>query len=359
MKQVPPWLIDAGLITVAASDAFMNRSENYSWIVAVISLAALAGRRKWPIPAFALTLPALVINGITIPTLIALYSVGERIANRYVLTGCGVLTAIGYAFPGLNFTFLRLDTLMVIIYAVMAAAAPLFLGRLVRTRKELALRLEEVRQAREHEEILGAQALLAKERNQLAREMHDVVSHQVSLIAVQAGALGVSTNDVTVKNAAEKVRRLSVDTLDELRHMVNLLRASGTQATELTPQPTLSDLERLVSGSGIEARLTGEVPDGLDNAVQRTIYRTVQEGLTNVRKHAPGGCATIEFGGDESELTVTVTNTPPTRPTLALPSDRHGLAGLQERAALLGGSVESGKLPDGGFRLRLSLPLDR
>src|SRR6185503_14283048 len=162
---------------------------------------------------------------------------------------------------------------------VMAAAAPIFLGWLMRA-------LADVRQAREHERELDARAVLAKERNQLAREMHDVVSHQVSLIAVQAGALSVSAPDPGVKAVAENVRKLSVDTLDELRHMVNLLRASGSSATELTPQPTLSDLDRLVAGSGIETTLVGTAPEGVDAAFQRTVYRTIQEALTNVRKHA-------------------------------------------------------------------------
>ncbi|WP_244199541.1 sensor histidine kinase [Amycolatopsis thailandensis] len=225
------------------------------------------------------------------------------------------------------------------------------------TQRELTLRLDDIRQAREHERLLDAQAVLAKERTQLAREMHDVVSHQVSLIAVQAGALSVSTSDPDARTAAENVRRLSVDTLDELRHMVNLLRASGSSTTELMPQPTLSDLDRLIAGSGIETRRTGTAPEGIDTAVQRTIYRTIQEALTNVRKHAPGSTATVDIAHDGTDLTVTVGNTPATRPSLTLPSARHGLLGLQERAALVGGTVVTEATPDGGFRLRLRLPI--
>jgi signal transduction histidine kinase len=242
------------------------------------------------------------------------------------------------------------DLLLVVIYAVLASVAPISFGRLVRA-------LDVVRQAREHERELDAQAVLARERNQLAREMHDVVSHQVSLIAVQAGALSVSTTDPNTRTAAENVRKLSVDTLDELRHMVNLLRASGSAATGLTPQPRLSDVDRLLAGSGIEATLTGAAPEGIDSAYQRTIYRTIQEALTNVRKHAPGSKAEVGIAHDGSDLTVTITNTAPTRPTLALPSARHGLVGLQERAALLGGSIRTAPTSGGGFRLQLRLPL--
>jgi signal transduction histidine kinase len=95
----------------------------------------------------------------------------------------------------------------------------------------------------------------------------------------------------------------------------------------------------------------------MDAPVQRTIYRTIQEALTNVRKHAPGGAATVEFERADGDVVVTVTNTAPSRAVLALPSARHGLVGLQERAALLGGTVTAGPTADGGFRLVLRVPV--
>ncbi|NGY59993.1 two-component sensor histidine kinase [Lentzea sp. NEAU-D13] len=346
-------LADAGLIAVAAVESALNWPvEPLEIAVAVVAVVALAFRRRWPIAAFLVTLPALAFVGGALATVFALYSVALRHSDRYLLTGCGVLAAAGYLVPGGEYEFSRIDFVLTLIYAVMTSAAPIFFGRLVRA-------LDDVRRAHEHERELDAQAVLAKERNQLAREMHDVVSHQVSLIAVQAGALSVSTTDPNAKVAAENVRKLSVDTLDELRHMVNLLRASGSAVTELTPQPTLSDLDRLVTGSGIETTLTGAAPDNVDSAFQRTIYRTIQEALTNVRKHAPGSTAAVEIAHDDTDLTVTVTNTAPTRPTLALPSARHGLVGLQERAALLGGTITATPVAGGGFRLQLRLPLAR
>jgi signal transduction histidine kinase len=351
-------LAEAALIAAAALDAGLNADPAWQEIVyAVVAVAALLARRWWPVPVFLLTLPALVVSGSVIATLIALYAIARRYANRWLLGACGVLAATAYLFPGMDFDLLSADLVLGVIYATMTAAAPIFLGQFVRAQRELALRLTDIEQAREHERRLDAQAVLAKERNQLAREMHDVVSHQVSLIAVQAGALQVSTADPAARDAAVNIRRLSVDTLDELRHMVNLLRAAGTPATELTPQPTLSDLERLLDGSGIETELVGSAPSGMDAPTQRTIYRTVQEALTNVRKHAPGSVATVSFAHDDTDVTVTVTNTPPTRPTLTLPSARHGLVGLQERAALLGGTVRTAPTFDGGFELQLRLPL--
>ncbi|GGU77019.1 sensor histidine kinase [Lentzea flava] len=364
-RRMPAWVAPAALIAVAAAEgaltALTEISETTPVDVAVTVLAVLAlvVRDRWPLPAFAATLPAAVLPGAIVPAIVALYSVSARYRSWWLLTGCGLLAAGSLAFPlsDVSETFWTTDVLLGLIYMTMTALAPILLGQFLHTQRELALRLEEVKQAREHERRMDAQAILTQERNQLAREMHDVVSHQVSLIAVQAGALQVSTRDPAAKDASENIRKLSVNTLDELRHMVNLLRASGTPATELAPQPTLTDLERLVEGSAIDARLVGSAPSTVEPAAQRAIYRTVQEALTNVRKHAPGASAVVDISHDDTDLTVTVTNTPPTRPALALPSARHGLVGLHERAALLDGKVHTGPTPDGGFQLRLQLPL--
>jgi signal transduction histidine kinase len=191
----------------------------------------------------------------------------------------------------------------------------------------------------------------------MAREMHDVVSHQVSLIAVRAGALQVAAKDADAKEAARTIRSLSVTTLDELRTMVTLLRASGGNATELTPQPTLADLHRLVESSGTHAQLTGELPPTVSTPAQRALYRTVQEALTNVRKHALGATARVELWQDGDGIGVTVTNTPPTRPSLSLPGSQQGLVGLRERAEILHGTLESGPTAECGYRVRLRIPL--
>ncbi|RAS66986.1 signal transduction histidine kinase [Lentzea atacamensis] len=360
--KVPPRLIDSLVILIAAAEALLNVIPEPSPVATatvVLAVLAILVRDRWPVPALVATLPAVVFPGAIVATLVALYTVSSRYRSWWLLTACWLVAAGIAAFPLVEVApqFWDTDAMLGLIYFTMPAAAPILLGQFLRSQRELALKLDEVEQAREHERRLDAEAILARERNQLAREMHDVVSHQVSLIAVQAGALKVSTTDPTARQAAENVRQLSVNTLDELRHMVNLLRASGTPATELTPQPTLTDLARLIDNSAIDARLVSDAPDGLEPPVQRAIYRTIQEALTNVRKHAPGASATIDISHDDTDLTVTVTNTPPTRPHLALPSARHGLVGLQERATLLKGKLHTGPTPDGGYQLRLRLPL--
>lgn len=113
-----------------------------------------------------------------------------------------------------------------------------------------------------------------------------------------------------------------------------------------------------MDNSGIETELQTDVPEDLPPTVQRAIYRTVQEALTNARKHAPGTSATVHIRHHDGAVRATVTNTAPTRPPLPLPSAHHGLVGLRQRAALLGGTVTAGPTADGGYELRLELPAE-
>ncbi|MFE7271907.1 sensor histidine kinase [Streptomyces sp. NPDC057623] len=360
-ERVPAPVVDAVVVAVAAADVWFSLSGEgrVEQAAAVLACLALAVRRRFPLAVFLLTLPASLMLDIVFAPFAALFTLAERSRDRRLLITCAVLFALASAAPWpldeLS-SHERNWTLVYFFYTLATAATPVLLGQLLQARRDLARRIEEIEEAREHERLLHSQAVLARERAQLAREMHDVVSHQVSLIAVQAGALQVAAKEPTFREGARTIRSLSVDTLDELRHMVTLLRASGGHATELTPQPTLADLHRLVATSGVETDLTGELPPDIGTPAQRALYRTVQEALTNVRKHAPGASATVRLWQDGDALGVTVTNTPPTRPSLPLPGSHQGLIGLGERAELLDGSLESGPTDDGGFLVRLRLP---
>ncbi|WP_138946046.1 sensor histidine kinase [Plantibacter sp. M259] len=225
------------------------------------------------------------------------------------------------------------------VYAALYAAAPIAFGLLVRTRRELFDRIRDLEQARRSERARIASDVLVEERTRIAREMHDVVSHQVSLIAVQAGAIQVQTEEPGTKRMAVTVRSLASRTLDELRDMVTLLRAETGHAP-LAPQPTVDDLDRLIAESGIAVTSAIELPDGLPAPLQRAIYRTVQEGLTNARKHAPGAAVDVRAEASADEVTVVIRNARPARSSdSSWLSAGHGLVGLSERAELLNGSL--------------------
>ncbi|MEU0037621.1 MULTISPECIES: histidine kinase [unclassified Streptomyces] len=355
-------LLDAALVAASLLDVWVkvHIDEPLRLSCALVAAFSLFLRRRRPLLTFLLTLPAVLVSDAVFAALAALYTLASFTRHRTMLAFC--VTAFTICdmtkWPSLSYDFAKTATVITLGYTAATAAAPVFLGQLVQARRDLSRQLAEISEARDHKRLLTAQSVLAKERAQLAREMHDVVSHQVSLIAVRAGALQVGTQDAEVKEAAATIRRLSVQTLDELRHMVSVLRASGGRPTELTPQPSLADLERLVDNSGIEAELRTDVPDDLPPTVQRAIYRTVQEALTNARKHAPGTTATVHIRHHDGAVRATVTNTAPTHPPLPLPSAHHGLVGLRQRAALLGGTVTAGPTADGGYELRLELPAE-
>jgi signal transduction histidine kinase len=359
-QRVPAPVIDLALVAAAALDVRLNDWEptRLEFALVAVGCTALAFRRRFPLAVFLLTLPVALMQDVAVAVLAALFTLAERSRNRRLLAVCVALAAVASSTPWPLAEVDRTMTLVFFVYGLATAAAPVLFGQLFQAQRDLARRLTEIEEAREHERTLHAQAVLARERAQLAREMHDVVSHQVSLIAVRAGALQVAARDVDAKEAARTIRSLSVTTLDELRTMVTLLRASGGDATELTPQPTLADLRKLVESSGTHVQLTGELPPTVSTPTQRALYRTVQEALTNVRKHAPGATASVELWQDGESIGVTVTNTPSTRPSLSLPGSQQGLVGLRERADILHGTLDAGPTKEGGYRVRLRIPLN-
>jgi len=358
-------LVDLGLMVISLLDVCfqVGDRDRLGLACALAGTGALLLRRRAPLAVFLATLPSVFFTLAIYAALIALFTLSTRTRNRKLLAGCAAAFAACNVFP---WPAPKLDALsdasnlVLLMYGLATAAAPIFLGQLIVARRDLAARLTEITEARAHEELLTMQGVLAQERAQLAREMHDVVSHQVSLIAVRAGALQVSTRDPETKQAANTIRQLSVRTLDELRSMVSVLRPSGSRPTELTPQPTLGQLAELVAGSAVDARLELGVPveAELPPPVQRAVYRAVQEGLTNVRKHAPGSNAVVEIRREGGVIHATVTNTAPTRQVLRLPSGQQGLAGLRQRAELLGGTLAAGPTEGNGFRLDLHVPVD-
>lgn len=227
-------------------------------------------------------------------------------------------------------------------------------GLFVHHRRQLLLRVAS-------EARLRAERAQMRAREEVAREMHDVLGHRLSLLALHAGALEFRPDAPggDVARAAGVIRESAHQALQELREVLTVLRAPETGER---PQPTLADVHRLVAESctaGMRVRLSGETPPDVPELVGRTAYRVAQEALTNVRKHAPGAPADVRVtGGGGAGLTVEVTNPAPgTRPAAAAPGPAgQGLAGLAERVALAGGRLEYGPTGDGGWGVTARLP---
>lgn len=357
-------LVDAALV-----------ARNSSWWengLSVLAAVALLLRRRFPVLVLLLTLPGSFLNYIWIAPVTAVYSVAAHRSRPWVTTVAATAFALVEFFhwPFSDHPLaLDRDNALYAIQCVMLAGGPAALGLLSRTRRELATKLDELTRGQERESRLLAERVLISERGRLAREMHDVVSHQVSLISIQAGALQVSSADPAAVATARTIRELSVRTLEELRQMVGVLRASGVRRdVPLAPQPRLADLCRLIQESGLPAETeisTGELP--WPEAVERAAYRTVQEALTNISKHAPDAAVQVRVLARGARLRVEVRNGPPAgpdgrpggTPAETLPGGGHGLIGLRERAQLLGGTLTARPTPDGGFEVLADLPAAR
>lgn len=360
------WLTLTVPALLAVADALLanDLSSKVQVDTSLLAAAALLLRRRFPVPVLLATLPGMQLGYIWLAPMIALYAVSVE-CRRAVTGAAAAVVAVSEFVPWpWNELALSWDrtTALAAMYALLTGGAPVALGLLVRTRRELAVRLDELTRGQQRERDLLEQSVLARERARLAREMHDVVSHQVSLISIQAGALQVRAEDpAAVDQTARTIRQLAVKTLEELRQMVGVLRAAGGgDAGRLAPQPRLADLPRLITASGLDVDL--ELPgDGRiwPEPLERAAYRTVQEALTNVRKHAPGSAVTVRVAGDAARLRVSVRNGPgaPGAVALLLPSGGHGLIGLRERAQQLGGACVAEATDDGGFLVRADLPV--
>ncbi|MEU8923564.1 histidine kinase [Kitasatospora sp. NPDC048545] len=359
-----PWLMLLLPVLYSLLDAALVARDATWWQMTLSTLAAVSlfWRRRFPVTVLLLTMPGSWVDEIWLAPITAVYTVAAERPRPRIVIPCGVLFTLVEFFhwplPDDVIALSRASALDA-IQAVMLAAGPAATGLLARTRRELAARLDELTRGQERESRLLAERVLITERGRLAREMHDVVSHQVSLISIQAGALQVSTTDPAAVTTARTIRELSVRTLDELRQMVGVLRGTGgLPDAPLAPQPRLADLPRLIEESGLaaEAELNpGDRP--WPEAVQRAAYRTVQEALTNITKYAPEAAVHVKVRAKGRRLRVEVRNdAPPVHPAETLPGGGHGLVGLRERAQLLGGTLTAGPTQDGGFEVRAELP---
>jgi signal transduction histidine kinase len=227
------------------------------------------------------------------------------------------------------------------------------------------VRAREVWLARQREQL--AEQARAEERARLAAEMHDVVTHRVSLMVLQAGALQVSTTDEAVRQQADELRRSGRQALGELRELLSVIRDATPTTPHQRAEPVVLDLADLVDASrgvGIPVELVvrGRAV-AMSGVIARTAYRVVQESLTNVRKHAPGSAVrlSVDYSGDC--LRLGILNTPGTGADepAALPlrstGSHGGLQGLRQRVELVRGRLSSGARPDGGFEVYTELPI--
>jgi signal transduction histidine kinase len=257
----------------------------------------------------------------------------------------------------------------VITIGVLRVAVGPLLALYFSARQRLVQVLTERAERAERERHLLAEQARAEERARLAGEMHDVVTHRVSLMVLQAGALRMTATDEATRQAAEELRAAGCQALDELRDLVGILHTapdavhSTTGDDEPVSTPGFAALIAESTAVGTPAELVEDGDPALASpVVGRTVYRVVREALTNVRKHAPGARVIVRVSYDPSQVRLEVRNTPPAGPAspaqagLAGTGSGLGIAGLRQRIELVHGTLRAAPTPDGGFSVGATLP---
>jgi signal transduction histidine kinase len=241
---------------------------------------------------------------------------------------------------------------------------------LVRARRGHVRALEERGWLLERERESAAQNAVDAERARIAHDLHDIVSHNVSVMVIQAGAARhvLATEPADAEAALLAVEAAGRDTMAELRHLLGLLAPSSDgSAEELSPQPSLSRLSPLIdriafAGLPVDVRISGE-PRPLPAGVDVTAYRIIQEALTNALKHGDGVKAEVTVRYADNALRVEVLNTGPSVLSGGRPpgpdGEGRGLLGLRQRVAVYGGDLDARRRLGGGFRVRAKIPLER
>ncbi|MET7389588.1 histidine kinase [Streptomyces sp. NPDC005529] len=374
-RTVRDWIVDFGcfLLAVGVGIAAANTLADDpntphalavadQWIGA-LACAAVWLRRRWPLGlAIALIPVGLISTTSGGAGLVALFTLAVHRPFRYVAWIAGVQIALLPAYFLLR-PDPELSYLAALAVTVLLTSAVVGWGMFVRSKRQLMLSLRDRARRAETEAALRAEQAQQLAREAIAREMHDVLAHRLTLLSVHAGALEFRPDAPReeVARAAGIIRESAHDALQDLREIIGVLRASDSDDGG-RPQPTLAALDGLVAESrsaGMKVVLDNRVadPDAVPASVGRTAYRIAQEGLTNARKHAPGTEVTVSVRGAAGDgLTVSVVNPAPSGEVPSVPGSGQGLIGLRERASLAGGRLEHGAGDGGGFRVVAWLP---
>jgi signal transduction histidine kinase len=328
----------------------------------VVAAGALAARRRFPVAVLLVVFGAILAyqvigfaNGPIWLTLILAYVTAVLRGHR---AAAGVVAVVGFLFfPWVDYLLRDGRAPSLIAIAGLAAWLIVLLGgaEFIRIRRE---REAEAARIREEETLRRA----SEERLRIARELHDALGHHLSLINVQSGVALHLNADLPeqMRTSLVAIREASKEGLTELRSVLDILRQEGERAPR-SPTSTLARLDDLVSqaaaaGLEVRAEIDGDVrmlPFGVDVAA----YRVVQEALTNVTRHARGASATVRISYGDRELTVQVDDDGRGSRADGAAGAGTGIVGMRERVGALGGELQAGPRPDGGFQVRARLPL--
>jgi signal transduction histidine kinase len=378
LRRLPAPVVDAVLavaVAVASVAAVLVAVEPdarppdaLAYLLALSFGALVPARRRWPLGVLLVSYVLLLLYyglgypGISpaVPLAVALYTAGATGHLRWGLVGA-VLFILGGVQALAREHASVLELLAVFVEPASLMVALLLLGDAVHARRgwqaEVRERLARVEADRERE----AERRVEQERLRIARELHDVMAHTIAVVTVQAGvAADVLADDPDEARAAlATIRSASREAMAELKATVGVLRGGEGDAAPRAPSPGLGQLDGLFetardAGLRVEASVSGE-PRPLPALVDLTAYRIVQESLTNVRRHAGAATATVTIRYEPADLVIEVDDDG-RGPAADGGRTGYGLAGMAERSAAVGGRLEAGRKPGGGFRVTARLP---
>jgi signal transduction histidine kinase len=340
-------------------------------VLALCSTLPVAWRRRWPIPVAAVLLFATGADLVAaapheaalqpfVALVLAGYSVGSHAEGRFsvALPAALALAAVPVFVLGLSDNQSIGNEITSYIWLLAAWVV----GRVVRGMRLQSRELEIANVALAEQRELAAQAAVTVERGRIAREIHDVIAHNVSMMVVQAAAAErvLQADEPAVRSALETIAGTGRQTVHEMRHLLGVLRAVDDDTAERAPHPGLDDLAHLAEGLGrsgmsVSWRVEGR-PHPLPRALDLSAYRIVQEALTNSMKHAHGGHAEVVVRYGDASLDLDITDSGGVRNGSHAGGGGHGILGMRERAALFGGAVTAEPTAQ-GFRVTATLPV--
>jgi signal transduction histidine kinase len=360
----------AGALFVAEilSEARFAGDRGVSVPVALLFSATLAARRSAPLLGLLAGVAVIVLSNDLVPALadtpafllgfaVAVYSTGRFAGGRSATAGgLAVVASLPLAVIEPGEPFSAADSAFIAIFIL----GPWLAGRVIRHRFERERDLERRAAGLERERDAKAREAVVEERARIARELHDVVAHAISVIVLQArgGRRMLADDPEDTRRALDAIEHAGEQALAEMRRLLEVLRRADEEP-ERAPRPSLSRIDQLVAeltatGLPVDVTVEGE-QFPLSPGVDVTAYRIVQEGLTNALKHAGPARAHVVLRYSPGELELEIVDDGAGSGNGG--GSGHGLAGIRERVAVYGGELESGRRPEGGYALRARLPL--
>lgn len=376
--RVSPWVLDVALVLVLTAALLASRwpdrgsllpwqGPNWATVIRLLPITLpLAGRRRWPLACYGLQLVGVVLGPHVLRSPVALLAlvIGGYYAARVPGRRAGVLVAVGAVGAAVAMRIAGNPGTQVLV-----AVAVWLLGSAVRSLWLRARTAEQYASAMQREQETARALAVETERARIARELHDVLGHNVSVMMIQAGAARQVVNDSPqATQALLSVEAAGRQAIRELRHLLNLLGtttdtdAADAHGEDLAPQPALGHLDALVArmvtaGQPVELTVRGAAQP-IEPGVELAAYRVIQEGLTNALKYATGARTEVHVEYQLDALSVVVLDHGHQADGDIRDGSGRGLLGLRERVALYHGQFQAGRCPDGGYQVRARFPLD-